>query len=90
MHGDEAVAALESELVDPYLARPVNDCSLSDSDGTEISNSLSQLMIFKENCSIYYYNINKLFCHVVTCKVHNGIEITDYYFTSWKGIPKIT
>lgn len=34
MHGDEAVAALDNELVDPYLARPDNDCSLIDSDDT--------------------------------------------------------
>lgn len=34
-HGDDAVAALDSELVEPYLTRPDKDCSLNDSDGTE-------------------------------------------------------
>lgn len=34
VHGDEAVAALDNELVEPYLARPDNDCSLIDSDDT--------------------------------------------------------
>lgn len=34
-HGDDAVAALDNELVEPYLTRPDNDCSLKVSDGTE-------------------------------------------------------
>lgn len=35
VHGDDAVAALDNELVDPYRVRPDSDCSLSDSDVTE-------------------------------------------------------
>lgn len=34
-HGDDAVAPLDSELVELYLIRPDKDCSLNDSDGTE-------------------------------------------------------
>lgn len=37
-HGEDAVAALDSELVEPYLTRLGNSCSLNDSDGTKGSN----------------------------------------------------
>lgn len=47
-HGDDAVAALDIELVEPYLTRPDKDCSLNDSDGTEISEkNMPKLISFR-------------------------------------------
>lgn len=40
-HGEDAVAALDSELVEPYRTRLGNDCSLNDSDGTLINKTNS-------------------------------------------------
>lgn len=87
MHGDEAVAALERELVDPYRARPVRDCSLNDSDGTEISNSF-QLMIFVK-IVLYFVPLLIIICHVYKCRL-NRIGIIDYYYyVSKKGTPTL-
>ena len=46
-HGEDAVAALDSELVEPYLTRLGNECSLNDSDGTvTIKSMVSFRLVF--------------------------------------------
>lgn len=59
-HGDDAVAALESELVEPYLTRLGNECSLNDSDGTVNSKKKKK----KEKFRISYNTSNTFEIHL--------------------------
>lgn len=47
VHGDDAVAALDNELVDPYLLRPGKEVSLNVSDGTTVRENVICLNDFK-------------------------------------------
>lgn len=53
MHGDDAVAALDNELVELYRARPELGSECSDSDKTGISNLTKDI----SNCRHIHMNV---------------------------------